>query len=1154
MRLAGLCRPISAVVLYASLVWGQVGTSTITGRVTDATGATVPNVSVTIVQIATNFRFTSTTNSDGLYRVPSLQPGLYTVTFEASGFKKAVQENIDLHTGDTKAVDAVLEVGNVSESVEVKATTQLLETETSAAGTVMEGTTLYKLPLYQRYINSTLNLVPGMTTGGYAYGGDLGAYHLAGQRNGASAIGIFEDGVLGNNPQGGQSNTIKPIQNSVDEVKVLTTTLPAEYGHSAGGVISVVKKSGTNEFHGMASNYGRTRSMTHRLFFDKFRTSDPQPGAPNGVPGWFMQPDANVGGPVVIPKLYNGRNKTFFFFGYQKLIEKKAAQVIQQTPSEAMKNGDFSFGGLGNPVYDPLTTRQLADGTWARDPFPNRQIPQSRIDPVAQKVLQINPWAAPNLPGSVNSAGPVSNYLYNEKSRTFFEDFSGRIDQQFNPNFKIYGSYTYNHQSGLGRPTNIVNRDFDATNGNLTPLTFQNYSIGATNVISPTMVNDARIGYYRARNDKLVPSFNKNYGQILGIPNISPALLPAFGAPNSSNEQFTPDGMYGLSVSGPSRIIGETISFRDDLTKIWGSHAFKMGYEVLRFRANSTVTNHPSGDFRFDTMTAGLQPNGQPIPNTGNTFAGFLTGSVRQATFDAELASWLPRDTIHSVYFQDDWKFSPTLTLNLGVRYSNESPYTTKYGAQSNFDPNGTDPLTGTKGAIIHPKGALNRRDNNNFQPRIGLAWHPFEKWVFRGGFAVNTVDVRFPLQRDQFDEYVATAVQQRAPGDPRPIYQISQGPNPIRFNILPGGASPYVGTNFGSRSVSWWDPAMRNPYVLNWNVSIEHELSPNYVLKLTYQGSSGVGLIERWQTNTFPVDYGAGNPAFQNAVFAAPQDYRPFPKFGDILMRSNFGHSTFHSGTVQVEKRYSRGLMFSGFYTFSKTIDSQDDDNSGNVSTGPGVAPIQNRGLEKARAGYDRNHRLIGVATYELPVGKGRHFLNRGGFLNAVFGGYEIAWIQTLESGNPLNFSFANSPYNYYPTFAGQRRPNLVGHPALLPDWGNLGGDRFNQQNINPVLDINAFAYPAPFTPGNAGRNIVTGTRLLWSQVSAKKNFRITERFNLQVRWDFQNPFHNYNFSPPTTTVDFANPRTFGKLSADQRTASLGGQPLMNLALQLSW
>src|SRR5581483_7638014 len=232
MRLAGLCPPISAVVLYASLVGRQVGTSTITGRVTDATGATVPNVSVTIVQIATNFRFPSTTNSDGLYRVPSLQPGLYTVTFEASGFKKAVQENIDLHTGDTKAVDAVLEVGNVSESVEVKATTQLLETETSAAGTVMEGTTLYKLPLYQRYINSTLNLVPGMTTGGYAYGGDLGAYHLAGQRNGASAIGIFEDGVLGNNPQGGQSNTIKPIQNSVDEVKVLTTTLPAEYGHS----------------------------------------------------------------------------------------------------------------------------------------------------------------------------------------------------------------------------------------------------------------------------------------------------------------------------------------------------------------------------------------------------------------------------------------------------------------------------------------------------------------------------------------------------------------------------------------------------------------------------------------------------------------------------------------------------------------------------------------------------------------------------------------------------------------------------------------------------------------------------------------------------------------------------------------------------------
>ncbi len=1138
-----------AVLLCLSAwpAWGQIGTATISGRVTDPSGAVVPNVTVTVINTVNNFQFTAATNTDGLYRVQSLQPGPYRVTFESAGFKRLVRDNIVLRVDDTLPVDAALEVGAVAESVEVSAQSQLLETETSSLGTVTEGKVLYNLPLYQRYVNLTLNLAPGMTMGGYGYGGDLGAYHVAGQRN--TSIGMFEDGVLGNNAQAGTTSDIKPVQNSVEEVKVLTTTLPAEYGHSAGGVINVVKKSGTNELHGLASDFGRTRMMTHRLFFDKFRTSDPQPGAPGGVPGWFMLPDANVGGPVVIPKVYNGRNKTFFFFGYQKLIEKKAAQVTTQDPSLAMRQGDFTFGGIGNPIYDPSTTRQLPDGTWVRDLVQNNIIPQSQIDPVARKVLALNPWASPNVPGSLLATGPVSNYLYNEKSRTFFEDYSGRIDQQFNPNFKIYGSYTYNHQSGLGRPTDIVLKDFD-TNSYLTPLTFQNYSVGATKIFGPTLINDARVGYFRGRNDKFVPSYNQNYGQILGIPNISGALLPSLGV---STDQTSVESLYGMFITGPQRNIGETLSFRDDLTKIWGTHAFKMGYEVLHFRQNSTVTNLPSGQFGFDQMTAGLQANGQPAPRTGNTFAGFLFGYVRQATFDGELTSWLPRDTIHSFYFQDDWKFSPRLTLNLGVRYSNESPFHTKYNTESNFDPTVTDPVTGKLGGIVHPPGNLNQRDNNNFQPRVGLAWHPLPKLVLRGGFALNTIDVRFPLYRDQFSEYVATAVQAQAPGDPRPIYRISQGPPPVQFNLRSNNTAPFVGTNFSGRNTNFWDPNLHNPYVMNWNSTIEYELTSNYLLNLVYQGSAGVGLIEQWQANSFPINFGANDSALRAAAFAAPQNFRPYPQFGDILARANFGHSTFHSGTVQLQKRYSRGLVLNTFYTLSKAIDGQDSDNTS--GSGPGVAPLQSRSLEKARAGFDRTHRFVGMVTYELPVGKGRHWMNRGGFWDFLIGGYQIAWIQTIESGNPLTFSFANSPSNYYPTFAGQRRADVVvPNPSLVNNWGNMGGDRFTQTNINPIIDINDFAYPAAFTPGNYGRNIMTGTRLLWSQVSAQKNFKIKERFNFQVRWDFQNPFHNYNFNPPTTAVDFQNPKTFGKLSSDQRTASIGGQSLMNLTAQLTW
>jgi hypothetical protein len=355
-------------VALASPAIAQVDTGTITGRVTDPSGSVIPNVQITVVQAATNFNFQTTTNADGIYRVQSLQPGVYELTYEAAGFKRLVQSNITLRTGDVLPVDVSLDIGSTTESIKVSAQGTLLETETSSTGTVTEGDTLYKLPMYQRYVNSALNLVPGMSMNGYAYGGSLSGYAVNGQRPTGTAM--FEDGVLGNHPQSSTGTDIKPIENSVEEVKVLTGTLPAEYGHSTGGVVSVVKKSGTNDLHGMAADYGRTRSMTHRQFFNQYKTSQPQPGAPDGVPAWFMQPDASVSGPIVIPKLYNGRNKTFFFFGYQKLIEKKSAAMVGQTPTPAELGGDFSFGGLGNTLYDPLTTRQLANGAWTRDPFP----------------------------------------------------------------------------------------------------------------------------------------------------------------------------------------------------------------------------------------------------------------------------------------------------------------------------------------------------------------------------------------------------------------------------------------------------------------------------------------------------------------------------------------------------------------------------------------------------------------------------------------------------------------------------------------------------------------------------------------------------------------------------------------------------------------
>jgi hypothetical protein len=374
-----------------------------------------------------------------------------------------------------------------------------------------------------------------------------------------------------------------------------------------------------------------------------------------------------------------------------------------------------------------------------------------------------------------------------------------------------------------------------------------------------------------------------------------------------------------------------------------------------------------------------------------------------------------------------------------------------------------------------------------------------------------------------------------------------------VVYDLQPNNTATYVGTNFGSRSVYWLDGRLRPGYVMNWNGTVEYQLSANNVLKLMYQGSAGVRLVESWNINVFPTDFGADNPALRAAAFAAPQTYLPYPQFGAVRYMSNTGHSTWHAGTVQFQKRYSQGIVLNSFYTFSKAIDDCDSD-SGTCS---GVAPISNRNLNKGRAGYDRNHVFVANVVYQLPIGKGRHFAVRNRVLDYLVGGYDISWVQSIQSGNPFGFSFTNSPFNYFPSSIGNYVPMLTCNNLSMPEFGlgsKIGGNRFNQALENPVLNVNCFAPPPAFTPGNAGRNIVTGPGIFYSQASAQKNFPIKEHANLQLRFDFQNPFHNWGFNNPTNQVDFRNPQLFGKITGDQTTASFAGEPLMNLMLRLSW
>jgi hypothetical protein len=582
--------------------------------------------------------------------------------------------------------------------------------------------------------------------------------------------------------------------------------------------------------------------------------------------------------------------------------------------------------------------------------------------------------------------------------------------------------------------------------------------------------------------------------------------------------------------------VTESYTLQNNVTFIRPGHTFKTGYELLRTRGNTRAASLEAGVYRFGGTDFPF------TPNTGNDFAAFLLGSVVRADFNTRLANWLPRWSSHAFFFQDDWRVTPTLTLNLGLRWSYESPFETKYGQQSQFDGAAIDPVSGRTGAILHPKGPLGVKDRNNFQPRVGLAYRLHDKMVLRGGFGLTTIDL-FTAGLDQnFEEYFTSVSVQRPVGDPRTAFLISQGPGPVSFRILPDGTSPFVGANYNSRSATRYDPAMRSPYSMNWNTTFQYQFAPTWLVETSYQGSAGVGLLNSWDTNAIPLEI-SRDRAVLDQVFQNAQNYRPFPHFGVVNLWSNFGHLTYHSGTLKVEKRLSGGLTFTSFITLSKAIDEADADGGATGVT------YYNRRLEKGRAGYDIARRSVTYATYELPFGRGRAWLNRRGLPDYLLGGWNLAWIQLFQTGQPVTFLVGGSPNRYLP---GVMRQNqiLPNDQVVVEDW--TIGDRFDNNLKNAMWNIRGFAYPAAYTPGTLGRNTVDGPGMIWSQVSLAKNVRFGEKYNLDVRFDIQNPFKRPNFSNPVSTANITNPGTFGKPTATVGSWSgMGGSFLSTLGIK---
>ncbi|MBZ5582442.1 MAG: TonB-dependent receptor [Acidobacteriia bacterium] len=710
---------------------------TFVGTVTDSTGAVVPGVKVTVLNAGTQFVSEVTTNSEGNYYVPYLNPGTYRITVAAGGFKQYVRDGIDLRPGETPRFDVMLEVGAASEAVTVTGQAPLLNTETATVATALPQEILQDISNVQKRIVRNLYYMPGVVGNGSQ------GYHILG--NIQRSIGYTLDGIGGKWPGLGtfdqNDQMIQTTQDALEEVKVVTSGMSAEFGHAASGGLQLTFKSGTNQYHGSGEDRFLRTPLVHRSYFQQ---GTQQPFRYDAV-------EATFSGPVRIPKLYNGKNKTFFLFGFADHIEDWFAESHTTVPTPEMLNGDFTFGGKGYPLYDPKTIRQVGS-TWTSDPMPGNLVPKNRFDPAVVNFLTYNPWAKPNDTGTLSATGPSLNLLDTGEKPITRTRWDVKVDHMFSTAHKMFARYSQAHHRAVANGGNpqLAWHDLDA-NLQVSPIDLINGVLSETWVIGPTKFNDVRFGYNRRRSTTGAFGADQGWAQKLGIPGVGPENFPYFNIG------------WGLSALTPSYYSGEEFTVQENYTQVVSTHNLKVGYELLRSRYNQAAGVLPTGTYNFGGT-------GLPFtPNTGNSFASFLMGSVTSATFSQRFANWLPRWWQHAIYIQDDWKVRHGLTFNLGLRWSYESPFHTKYNQQSQFDPSSKDQLTGLPGALTHPAGYLSKKDLNNFQPRFGMAWNFLPKWVFRASFGVMTQDIGSPggNANQNFQDYNGNANVAMPTGDP---------------------------------------------------------------------------------------------------------------------------------------------------------------------------------------------------------------------------------------------------------------------------------------------------------------------------------------------------------------------------------------------------
>jgi len=1055
--LAGLCCSVCA--------HAQNGRGTILGTVTDSTGAVVSQAKVRVTNADTGIVTSIATNNEGLYLAPNLIPGHYSVTVEQPGFRKFAASDLVLLVDQKLRVDGHLAPGDVNAEVIVTSTTQMVNTDSSTLGHVVENKQITDLPLVNRNFQNLAALSPAtvVVTGNKVFSEQADrnplktAIYVGGSR--ATSAEYMLDGVDNNDPSV-QNPTITPSIDAIQEFKLLNKGYSAEYG-SGSAQVNLVLKSGTNDLHGTVYEFLRNDVLNATDYFAvPDLTGRRKPQLRYNLFGF------SLGGPVVIPHVVNGHKKLFFFTNYEG--NRIRAYSLQEAlfPTAAELSGDFSADPV---IYDPQTGA----------PFPGNIIPSNRISQKSQQVIGFGLFGVPTLAqpvGGFNAIGLLGK-------PTDANQFSVRGDAKLSERDALFSRYSWSKLD-----------DFIPSLSPFSPLTSNyvgyNIGVGEIHTFGPTLINELRLGYNRPNITRLqAGGFGKDIaGSLFQGTDRKPA---DFGAPAFGFSQYTGVG----SQDGPLAWITNSYSIADTLTWVAGKHTLKFGTDLRHVRYYESYVLEGRGVVVFNgSFTAGAA---NPI---GNSVADFLLGLPLAAAVTQGVNSIHMRANQYHGFIQDDWKVFPRLTLNLGLRYEYRAPFHEDRNRIKIFDadyPGGrvvtpdaalvaqlNSPLVGYtpfKG-LVHP-------DWNNFGPRIGFAFRPFHanSTVINGGYGL--VYDQWEANENIFDVF--------GPPQQRSFFQFGSAAQPIDYNnLFPSAALPAAGTGLAFSL----DPHNRTPYSQEWNLTVEHELKSNWLVQLGYQGAASTRLSVR---NV--ITQGILQP--NGTVVPSP-----WYNWAAVIQTSTTANANYHAGTAMIEKRFSGGYYFQAHYTYAKLLGTNSQTCGGGTD---GCIARQNYWDPKAEYGpaaYDLTHRFVLNGIWELPVGRGKMWAGGvHGIADKFISGWQVGGLYQKQSG----FPFSVGAQDASGTGAFLARADLVGDPF---------DKRQDPLAGNKLLAFNrtAFAQPKPGTFGNSRRNMLRGPGMNSVDLSIIKNIGITERLKLQFRTEMFNALNHPQFGPAPANLLF--------------------------------